>query len=92
MYYTPSLRSREGEGGKFMGIREEARPDSYREGLVGENSYYFWLILSYTEGLIYQEQIDSTSFTVFGIGFPRTLCPLSVIRTLSSIRIPPIGK
>ena len=36
------------------------------------------------------KQTDSTSFTVFGIGFPRTLCPFSVIRTLSSIRIPPI--
>ena len=42
---------------------------------------------SYTE--IY-EQIDSTSFIVFGIGFPRSLCPFSVIRTLSSIRMPPI--
>ena len=36
------------------------------------------------------EQTASTSLTVFGIGFPRNLCPFSVIRTLSSMRIPPI--
>src|ERR1035437_5252406 len=38
----------------------------------------------------YYEQIDSTSFTVFGIGLPRTLCPFSVIKTLSSLLMPPI--
>lgn len=38
----------------------------------------------------FQEQTDSNSFTVLGIGLPRTLCPFSVMRTSSSIRIPPI--
>ena len=37
-----------------------------------------------------QQQISSTSLTVFGMALPRTLCPLSVISTSSSIRIPPI--
>jgi hypothetical protein len=36
------------------------------------------------------EQTPSTSLTVFGIGLPNSLCPFSVISTLSSIRIPPI--
>jgi hypothetical protein len=42
------------------------------------------------EPILNHEQIDSISSIVLGIGFPRTLCPFSVIRTLSSIRIPPI--